>query len=465
MSPRAGTLLKNLRLSTTDGFAAVPICYLSLPGNFIVAALLVGCFNLSPVVYGVIGSMPYWGNFAQALVLPFFSRRLSSKAAALWPIGLQLACWTALTVALGFLPEGRPGESKWWFVGFFAVAALSNAMATVGWTAWVQEWVPERLRAGYFGLRNRLVQIAQIVYLLLVAWLLRSAGGTVRVFQIVLGAAVFLRVFSFWAQAATRAGKGAAAREAAAGSWREQLEAIGRTGPFKWFIAYGAVWGFAANFFGPFSPVFMMEQLGCSASKVSFLMVLTSVGGALSYQAWGTLANRFGNKPVMLFTMIPWQLSNFGWSILTPQNAWLLYGMYAFGGIMNAGFTLTLFNIQLKLIPPAAKTLAISLNLAITALATAVAPILGGRVLQAMLGGAGAAGGAGAISPLAAYHALALVQPVLALLGCLLLVRVREVNARPLASVVGAMRNIRTLSAMLGLGFFVNHIFYRQPKK
>ena len=31
--------------------------------------------------------------------------------------------------------------------------------------------------------------------------------------------------------------------------------------------------------------------------------------------------------------------------------------------------------------------------------------------------------------------------------------------------VAGAMRNIRALSAMLGLGFFVNHIFYRQTKK
>jgi hypothetical protein len=42
---------------------------------------------------------------------------------------------------------------------------------------------------------------------------------------------------------------------------------------------------------------------------------------------------------------------------------------------------------------------------------------------------------------------------------------VYEVNARPLSSVVGAMRNIRTLSAMLGLGFFVDHIFYKPAKK
>ena len=472
MSARANSLsgsslLRNLRLSTTDGITAAPICYLILPGNFIVAALLVGCFKLSPAVYGVIGSMPYWGNFAQGLVLPLLNRRLSPKVAAIWPAVAQVVCWAGLTVALGFLPEDRPETSGGWFLGFFAVSAVVSALASVGWIAWIQEWVPARLRHGYFGLRNRLLQVAQIAFLLVVAWLLWSAGGTVRVFQVIFGGAVFLRVFSIWAQASTQAGAGVAAG-AGAGAlpWREQLAAIGRTGAFKWFIAYGAVWGFAANFFGPFYPVFMMEQLGRSAGNVSFFIALTSVGGALSYQAWGALGNRFGNKPVMLFAMIAWQVSNFSWAFLTPRNSWLLYGMYVFGGIMNAGFTLSLFNIQLKLIPPAAKALAISLNLAVTALATAVAPILGGRILQTMLANAAAgAGEAGAMSPLAVYHTLVLVQPVLGLLACLLLVRVREVNAHPLASVVGAMRNIRTLSAMLGLGFFVNHIFYRQPKK
>lgn len=458
MSARAKTLLGNLRLCTADGIAAVPICYLVLPGNFIVAALLVSTFQLSPEVYGIIGSMPYWGNFSQAFVMPFFNRRLLPKTVALLAAATQTLCWSVMTVAIGFMPAGRPEITAPWFVLFFGVSALSSAMAGVSWTSWIQEWVPRRIRPRYFGYRNRMLQVTQIVFLLLVAWLLwQSGGGSVRAFQIIFGGSVVVRVYSIWAQHRTVAGTSPARAEAKA-PWREQLAAIRATTPFKWFVAYGAVWGFAANFFGPFYPVFMMEQLDCSASKVSFFIALTSVGGALSYQAWGALTDRFGNKPVMLFSMILWQAQNFLWCFLTPQNAWLLYAMYVYGGIMNAGFMLSLFNIQLKIIPPAAKTLAISLNLAVTALATAVAPILGGWALQKMLY-------AGAIPPLKAYHTLVIAQPALALLGCLLLVRVHEVNARPLSSVVGAMRNVRTLSAMLGLGFFVDHIFYRPQKK
>lgn len=457
MSKRAQSLLSNLRLCTTDGVAAVPMGYLVLPGNFIVAALLVSTFRLSPEVYGIIGSMPFWGNFSQAFVMPFFNKRLLPKTVSMLAAGVQSTCWAGLGVAIGFLPTDRPEISRWWFLVFFAISALSSAMAGVSWTSWIQEWVPGRVRAKYFGFRNRMLQLTQIGFLLGAAWLLQTGGGGVWAFQVIIAGAVALRLYSVWAQHRTEAGTSPAKAEARR-PWREQLAALRATTPYKWFIAYGAAWGFAANFFGPFYPVFMLEQLDCSLGKVSFLVALTSVGGALSYPAWGVLADRFGNKPVMLFAMIAWQLSNFTWCFLTPANSWLLYGMWAFGGIMNAGFTLSLFNIQLKIIPPAAKTLAISLNLAITAMVTAVAPILGGWALQTMLG-------AGVMQPLRVYHTLALVTPVVALLACLLLVRVHEVNARPLSSVVGAMRNIRTLSAMLGLGMFVDHIFYRSPRK
>lgn len=43
--------------------------------------------------------------------------------------------------------------------------------------------------------------------------------------------------------------------------------------------------------------------------------------------------------------------------------------------------------------------------------------------------------------------------------------RIHEPRARNLATVVGAMRNIRTLSGIFGLSFLANHVFYRAPKK
>ena len=100
--------------------------------------------------------------------------------------------------------------------------------------------------------------------------------------------------------------------------------------------------------------------------------------------------------------------------------------------------------------------LAIGVHLAVTSVVAAIAPITGGEVLTWAL--------ARWPNPLAVHHACFLVQPVLALLGCVLLLRVEEPRASPLTMVFGAMRNIRTLSGVFGLSFLVNYIFYRANK-
>ncbi len=64
---------------------------------------------------------------------------------------------------------------------------------------------------------------------------------------------------------------------------------------------------------------------------------------------------------------------------------------------------------------------------------------------------------------LAVYHLCFLAQPVLALGGAFLLLRVREPAASPLSAVVGAMRNIRTLGGVLGLSFLTNYVSLRRP--
>jgi MFS family permease len=155
--------------------------------------------------------------------------------------------------------------------------------------------------------------------------------------------------------------------------------------------------------------------------------------------------------------MIAWQLQNFLWCILTPDNTWMLYGMWAFGGVVGSGFVLAFFNFQLRTIPPAAKTLAISINLAFTSLITATGPIIGGKVLQHLLLDGG--------NSIDVYHRIFLVQPVLALLACLLLVRVHEPAASSLSTVVGAMRNIRTLGGVFGLSILMDYVFVKRPRQ
>jgi MFS family permease len=450
-------LRRNLRLCNIEGLYATPIVYLLQPGNFVIAALLPGLFKIPPEMYGLIASLPFWGNFAQAFLMPFVDRLFAAKTASLIFCSLQVVCWGALAVMLPHLPLNDPAESGRWFLLIFACSAAITAVTGVVWTSWVQEWVPWRIRGKYFGMRNRLMQVALIAFLFLVGGLIDpTAVGSVHVFQWLLFGAVALRIVSVYLQHRTRTTSPIVHTDRRA-PWREQLTALVRAPGYLWFIGFGAVWGFAAYFFGPFYYVFMYEEIDLTVKNVSHLVILTCIGGALSFPAWGALADRFGNKPVMLFCMIAWQLQNFLWCFLDSANRNLLYPMWAFGGVVSAGFTLGLFNMQLKLIPAEAKTLAISVNLAVTSLVTAIAPILGGAVLGHFL--------ARGFDPLELYHGLFLVQPVVALMGCLLLVRVHESAAAPLSSVVGAMRNLRTLGAVMGLGFLVNFVFVRPPRK
>jgi MFS family permease len=450
-------LSHNLRNCTIDGLAGIPIGFLLQPGNFIISALLVGFYHLPPAVFGLIASLPFWGNFVQVFLMPAINRRFSPKSVSVTSASLQVLCWIVLVILLPFLPADRPAVSGAWLTALFALSALVGSMAGVSWTSWVREWVPGRLLGKYFGRRNRLIQVTQIAFLLISGWLIGRVGTSLVAFQLLLAVACVLRMVSIFFQYKIRPKPMLTGQPENQLTWREQLGILLRHKPVLWFIAYGAAWGFSASLFGPFNTVFMYQELGLSVGTVSSIVMMASLGGAVSAPAWGALADRYGNKPVMLFCMITWQLTNLFWCVVTRETSAVLYATWFLGGSLGMGFALSLFNIQLKIIPTQAKTLAISVNLAVSSLVTAVGPIIGGGILQHLLAGANPA--------IEVYHGVFLVPPLLSLLACLLLTRVLETSAQPLSSVVGAMRNARTLGSVLGASFLTDYLFVRPRER
>jgi MFS family permease len=445
-----------LRRCTYDGLAAMPAVFLLTPGNFVAAALLTGLYGLPPGSYGIIVSMPFWCNFIQLWLTPLLGKIRPQRLAFL-SAGAQTILLAVLAAAMFWLPVNDPARSTPWLMAIFALLGFTVAFAGVGWTSWVQEWVPGRVRGKYFGIRNQVIQVATIVFLVSIGALLRRNDNSVFAFQCLLLATIALRALSTWYQAIMKTPRPSSQEDEARRPWREQIDALRRLPSFLWFVAFGAAWGFAANCIGPFYAVFMYQHLGLTVENVSWLTVLSSIGGVLSYPAWGALAHRFGNKPVIFFGMTTWQLQNYLWCFLTPANAWLVWGMWLFGGVMSAAVLLGMFNILLKLIPPTAKTAAISLNVAIASLVTAVAPMLGGRLLESLL--------ATDYKAIDVYHYLFLLQPTLAILACLLLLsRVREPQSGELTTVFGAMRNVRTLGSIFGLTYVINFVFVKNPR-
>lgn len=449
-------LRQSFRLCTMEGFVAMPIVTMSLPVNVFLTSLVTRGLELPKESIGLISALPFIGNFLPIFVAPFLSHWRPPKTLAVLFASLHLITWLALGVMLSWIPVNDPAAAARWLIAWFAVSSVCIAIAGVSWNSWVQEWVPVRLRGKYFGRRNRLLQVSTLLFLLATGWVLAQWEYAMPAFQGVIAGAVILRLFSLrWSwQMPTRPHRESTAPKL---PFKEQLAVLRGAKSFVLFIVFGAIWSFAANCFGPFYHVFMFEELGFSAFDVGILSTLSALGGALSLPAWGALLDRFGNKPVMAFSLILWQGMNFAWCFIGPENRHLLYPLWVWGGMTSAGFVLGQFTFLLKLIPLEAKNLAIGSNLAITSLFAAIAPIIGGTVLGWAL--------ARGDNALTVYHVCFIIQPVLALVGSVLLLRIHEQQASTLTMVFGAMRNVRTLSGVLGLDFFINYVFYRPGKR
>lgn len=436
----------------------MPIVFMTQPGNFIVAMLLSQTFRLPETLFGIIVSLPYWCNVVQLFVVPFLTRKWSQKTISLTISWLHLLVWIALAFALPHIPVDDVGRAGRWLFLFFALSALFHSVVGVAWTSWVQEWVPDRLRGKYFGRRNRFLQISTVLFLLGAGEALTQLNVITPVlgFQVVIGVSVLLRMFSILAQYRILATTRSRTQETGL-DYRAQVALILKNRPLLWLYAFGAAFGFLTNIFGPFFNVFLYDSIGMSIAQVSMLTVIFNVTGAMALPAWGQFMDRYGNRPGMNVALVAWMIPGFLWALLTPENSWMIKFVYASGGIFSAGYLLGSFNLLLKLVPPEAKTAAISINVAVTSLAAAIAPILGGLILDHFWDRG--------IARLDGYHTMAIAHHILVLLSGIVLLKVAEPKSSPLSQVVGAMRSYRQVFALLGMSFMLNYVFTKSRRE
>ena len=449
---KTSPLRRNVGLGLWDGICAQPLVTLSQPGNFVLAALLTGTFAFSTRTYGLITSLPFWFNFLQLLLTPLLAQRLHARTMTIISAWMHCTGWLALLVALPFLPPGEKPVTVAVFIITFSLVALSSAINGVAWNAWMQQCIPVRLRGKYFGVRNRLLYLSLVGFMLAISGLLAWLNGALLAFELLFGGALLLRVVSVLAQMRMRATTDdrPAVPEP---PWRLQLSLVRTDVMFMRFVIFASAMGFASTLFGPFYPVFMLEDLHLSAAHINLVLLTGVLAAAISFPAWGRLLDRYGNVPVVIVSMILWQLFNAIYCFVTPDSVWLLWVINPAGGIFSAGYGLGLFGLLLKLSPAGARTMGMAVFVSISSLTAALGPITGGWML--------ASAQARGIPALDAYHAAFLITPVLMILCCLLLRPIREENSASVTDVVGAMRNVRTVASLFGLTFFVNRVFYR----
>ena len=456
-------LRRNLRYCTWDGILAVPAVFLTTPGNIVITVLLTQYFRLNTTQFGAIVALQAVCSALQLGLVPWLNHRYTPKQLSVLGAWVQWGAFLLLAALLFWLP---PGESPAVFpvlFGVFLLLAAAQALIAITWTSWVQEFTPERIRGRYFGRRNAILQIVTVLYLVTMGfWLERSGRGESAALRdglmALIGVSMLIRMGSIWMQQHTYSPVDLHVAPAKTKMqplpWLDQLKGIVQRRNLLVYFGFGASFGFASNLLGPFFGVFMLDVLQMTARQVTTLIVLSSVTGAFAMAGWGRMIDRFGNRPVAVFCFVTWILGGYVWTFTTPERLWLLHLQFAVGGVFAAGFIQGVFGLLLKIIPPETKTVAISINAAVTAVPAAIAPIIAGILLDAAVNHGW--------NKLAVYQWAAALHHTLVLFTVLILLRVAEPKSQPVGELVGAMRSYRQIASILGLSFFTNYIFFRR---
>jgi len=443
---------QSMRMSSWEAIYAMPLVYTSQPANLVLATLLAEGLQLAPGPYGLIVSLPFWCNMVQLVVTPTLGRWFSMKQIFVTTIWLHTFCWAVLGSGLILAPEWVKANAVPFSGGCILAAGMVASVMGVSWTAWMQSWVPDRVRGTYFAKRNRLAQVSNMVFLL-------AAGVALLWPQLEVIAGIILFACLTRAISAVMAHRTPAMGDPVAAvpiSWGRQWQTLRENKPFLRTVLFIAAWGAVLNGYGAFQPVFMLKSLSESAGAASLPLALSLLFGALSLPAWGKLLDTYGARPVLMCAVPLWALVSLPWAFVTRDTQGLLYVVWALTGAVNAGIVIGQLNLLMKLMPKESKALAVGVSIAAASVGTAIAPIITGQLLEGLL--------ARGWSDLQTYHGFFATMPLGAIVVLLLLRRVQEPKAAPVEHVLGAFRNVRTLGAALGLGFLSQTLFTPRGK-
>jgi MFS family permease len=201
---------------------------------------------------------------------------------------------------------------------------------------------------------------------------------------------------------------------------------------FLKFVFYIAIWCFAVNVSAPFFNLYMLDNLEINVSLVTIYTGISTGANMLLLLLWGKLADRIGNRPLLVFVGLLVGVTPLLWlgTGADPISLWVwLPLLHVLTGGTWAAIDLCTNNLMMAVAPVGN----LSKYFAITGAVAGVSGAIGitiGSFLATLAGGGGLLG-------------LFVLSGVLRLFALLPLLFVQEERSMPLAQLMGVLFPVR----------------------
>jgi len=318
-----------LKASTLDGvFATV---FESATGGVLLSNFLLQ-LGASSVEIGIFSAIPMVVNFLQPLGAYIADRTTSRYWYNQGIFGVSRLLWLVFAVAIVWGSQhADPHQLLQWTLVTVVAASGLGAFGSSNWFSWMAAVVPHRLRGRYFGFRNSATSLITLLGVPLMGWFVSAWGADpILGYGIVLLVGVLAGMISlgcqfFMVDVNPQLYKKDAENDRLTDKKEKQITDFVplalKDSNFLMFILYFSVWTFAVNLSAPFFNIYLLKNLSLDVSLVTIYSSLSSGANLLLLMFWGRLADRWGNRPLLIAV---------GLVVAVTPLLWLGTGNYPF---------------------------------------------------------------------------------------------------------------------------------------
>jgi len=364
-----------LRLSTIEG--ALANVHISVATGALTTGLGLmlgaGAFEL-----GLLGALPFVGQLFQ-FGGAYLEERVGRRR-DLTVLGCLLGrgLW-ALIAALPFLPLLSATKLAL-FLLLLTVSQVVMGMVGNIWTSWMSDLVPPRQRGSYFGVRNTVASITAIISTWLAGRTLdayRAAGNEPSGYALVIGVAVVCSLAAAWVlRRQPEPPMHAHPRMPVAALISAPL----RHARFRSFTLASAGWALVTGIASPFFNAYGIQHLHMDFATLALMGVATSAVGMLTQPLIGRLQDRYGDKRVLVGSIVGTVLLPWGWTLSTPTFLAPLWLTSIFSGVFWPGINQGLMNLLMDRAAPEGRGAYVAAYGAISGAGSFAASLLGGTL-------------------------------------------------------------------------------------
>jgi MFS family permease len=327
---------------------------------------------------GLGSSLPALCGGLIQLATPWAMARFGSRKALVVTMAFSQGLMYVPLGMMWFLPE-QP--RIWGAIAAFSVSALCGGIHGPAWVDWMGDLTPRRMRGRYFGIRNRVFAIIQLVITVGGGLLVDRGGGvfakTMVLFSAIWAICFIFRTFSSICLFIQYEPPYVPQHHEKNLSFIEFIHSL-RTEQFGKFTVCSCLLNFGANFSAPFFAVYMLKDLHYTYTTYTIMSMIPVLATIAFMPVCGRFIDRVGTvMPMKVFAVIISTLSL--WWVFS-DNFWWLSAVQVIAGIGWAGYGMAAFNYSIEVVSPAKRINSIAYAGVLNAIAISAGSAAGGAV-------------------------------------------------------------------------------------